>query len=280
MSQSIVKKLSTVFLNFENSFKNTNYSKEELNKRSSKISEDYYSGKVIFKAGVKSDFIRIYRNDKNMSIGFSFITNGDPEIIYPITISIFQDNKRYFKEVTPTVLSDGLKSIYKTLNPDFFEEVILAVFKTFEFLTSEECNVILFDEFFAFDEVKILTEKEREDIDISKDSYKNISKQRYELQSEINKKVSEYQKELENTYHKKGLQGKVTLNVLKQQEETALKNIEEAELKFVDKVVSYYNNFDISLEKFLNNISRKFQFGYFSSKGYNIALDKRIKNRI
>lgn len=276
MSQSIVKKLSTVFLNFENSFKNTNYSKEELQKRSSKISEDYYSGKVTFKAGVKSDFIRIYQNDKNMSIGFSFITNGEPDIIYPITISIFQDNKRYFKEVTPTVLSDGLKSIYKTTKPEIFEEVIFAVFKTFEFSTSEETDVILFDEFYAFDEIKILTEKEREDIDLSKESYKEISKQRYEIQSEINKKVAEYKRELENSYQQNGL----TFNVLTQQEAAALQKILDSEVKFVDKVVSYYNNFDISLEKFLNNISRKFQFGYFSSKGYDKALDNRIKGNL
>jgi hypothetical protein len=276
MSQSIVKKLSTVFLNFENSFKNTNYSKEELNKRSSKITEDYYSGKVMFKAGVKSDFIRIYQNDKNMSIGFSFITNGEPDIVYPITISIFQDNKRYFKEVTPTVLSDGLKSIYKTTKPEIFEEVILAVFKTFEFSASEETNVILFDEFYAFDEIKILTEKEREDIDSSKESYTEISKQRYKIQSEINRKVAEYQSELENYYQLNG----VTFNTLKQQEAAALQEILESEVKFVDKVVSYYNNFDISLEKFLNNISRKFQFGYFSSKGYDKALDNRIKGKL
>lgn len=290
MSQSIVKLLSKVFLNFEDSIKDITYSKQELHKRNSKLSEDYYSGRVRLKSGIKSDYIRIYQTEENMSIGFSFITdcnagiiknNHDqyvnmPEITHPITISIYQNNERFFKDVTLTELKEGLKSIYRTIHPKSFEDVIRTVFLTFKFSELNSTKIVVFEEFSAFDEIKVLTETEREDLDSVKSNYTVISKQRYELSSEIDKKVSEYRKELENTYQKhEGL----TLNVLKQKEADALEKITAAEVKFVDKVVSYYNNFDISVDKFLHNIARKFQYGYFSGKGYDKALDQRIKQK-
>lgn len=277
-----VSEFSGIFSNFEKTFANVNFVKVELQHRDSKMIEDYYTCERSFRGGVQNEFVRIYQEGTpkirlNRSIGFTFYSgeekaeDGVLVVFKPtITISTHNLNIRKYQTYDVDQFKLKMKEFYKK-NPSF--ESYDSFFNTFElFFISETSETKIVNEF--NEEVKW---KVRDATVFERDKY-IASVSDLQVKNKKLRQINEnIQKELDIVLEQ--LRNKHGYYSALDQYENAEKTVEDAGKNFVDKVKSQYDNYNITIQKFIYSMSDFFRYGAFQGQGFSNLLDKEISKK-
>jgi len=122
-----MQKLKPIFKNFELTL--SILDRVELTERLPRTVSKFLSYHTTLIQGVKSDFIRIYKFDKDISIAFAFNNIHLDESSHFIIVSAYlSDNKKMYKRFEVNEVREKLKSFYK-LNPKFDLEKFVDFFE-------------------------------------------------------------------------------------------------------------------------------------------------------
>lgn len=269
-----VSGFSSVFANFEKSLKGVQFKKIELQQRDAKITEEYCNPyRTQYRGGIESEFVRLYQDiNQKRNIGFIFfsgskdLSDGIYQMIdSSITVSAHSEEVQMYQKYSVDEFKTILKGFYKNHTAFKSYEEFFEIFKKEFFTESSEVKIVRkFDKYVVVEDVKESTAIERENFANALTEQKKAYQTKWALEKNIQEKL---RVELERIRKEEGW-----YDVVKTCED-ADEKIKNTGEKFVEKVKSHYNNYNISIGAFLFEMSSYFKFGYFSNTGLSKLLE-------
>ena len=281
MNKTTVSSFKDVFKNLEEAMKVViKFNKVELQKTEPKIKHKnrYEDNGSMFTAGVKADFIRVYKlptgfQYDNFSFGFSFSEN----ITAPIVVSVYTyDEQKYFKDFSNESLRIALKQFTKILKNETrdmdvksFLQLLLTSFEMDKPFVSTKIEEDKIFQDFLNENNCLLKETEA----IESICLKN-TKELNNLKQIINDKVNDYRKKLEEDYK---------LDSYSRNYLTTVSNLADSTTLLKEKIGLHYEKINktycMSKGDYFNLMTSKFKESSNSYKSKTLELFKTFFKR-
>lgn len=252
----VVRDLRDTFRNLERAMVDVDFKKVEFSENCNK--KPLWCSKTLGKYdSVDTRFVRIYQSTKNgtaFSFAFnSIVDNSNPNWTHNsiVTIIVQQNGVWFLKDINAYILRMGLKRLRKEILPGAHTiEIVIGYLMHIFSIKYNADDATFYHRERAISDVLTGTEFERNTVLSSKEVYSEAYNARVKLVAKIRDEVNTYQRELEEKYNLRGVTA---------QESIASDQMLAASANFIAKVKTFYKNFDISLVKFVKEISANFR---------------------
>jgi ElaB/YqjD/DUF883 family membrane-anchored ribosome-binding protein len=249
---TIVKRLKENFSNFEKSFSNVLFKKVELLGSKTTITVDtYWPRNSSVRQGVNYDFVRFYKGTtketENMTFGFSFNFAENS----PIIVAVHDNNKRYRKELDFETLKMKMKELTKSLNENkenSFLNLTIKIFDAFDLKNGEEKELNSFNLEESIEKAILISNEEQKRMISCQEDLQKVQDKEYEIIKQMNSEIEEAVKNIKALYASK-------LDPIKEEIQEKKEILENVEIDYVEKLKTTFNNYDMTMEKYLMNLA-------------------------
>ncbi len=251
---TVVQKLKDLFSNFEKELSKFPQKKTELSGSKTTITIDkWFPRNSVVRQGVNYDFVRFYRGTTNetkeLTLGFSF--NFEENV--PVVVAIYDKQKRYIRDVPVEEFKSLLKELTKTLKEESITDFLSFIFKANEIFRlkdgiQKEYNVL--DINASVEKALFVSENEQNAIQESLDILSELNSEEKEIEKQKREEIKEAIRKIEEAYATK-------LKPIKDKIEVELGVLKTKEIAYVDALKTTFNNYDMTMEKYLMHLAKE-----------------------